>query len=467
MSANPIDSTYTTVARRLPPVTRGLPLLGALPAFLHRPFEFLLDARARYGDIYRLDLGVTKPIVLNHPRHIQHVFVDNAKNYYKGGGLWEGVRAVSGNGLVVSEGDFWLRQRRLLQPHFQRKRLAAITDSMVAAAGESLDNWTAAADTRRPFDVLPAFAQVTMDVICRALFGQELSRADLDAASEHATFIFDYLIATVLTAELPRWLPIPGARRLRRAVEELDTIVFRIIAQERAAATPTNSLLGMLVEMVDEDTGTGMTDRQLRDEIITFFLAGYETTAATLAWLVHILIQQPDVLGNVEAEVALVLGERAPAFEDLMMMPYTRAVIQETLRLYPAGFNVPRTAAADDEIDGYAIPAGATVVALIYGVHHNPGVWDDPERFDPARFLGAAPADRHKQAWIPFGAGQRQCIGRDLSLMETQIILPMLLQRYALAPVPGRPVQLKLASTLVPKGAHVYLSKRIKQESAM
>jgi cytochrome P450 len=458
MSVDLLGTASTSALRPLPPRTPGLPLIGALPAFLSRPFDFLLDARARYGDIYTLDLGVTQAIVLNHPRQIQHVFVDNAKNYYKGGGLWEGVRAVSGNGLVVSEGDFWLRQRRLMQPHFHRKRLAALTEAMVEATAESLDTWEVVAG--RPFDVLPAFAQITMRVICRALFGQELSRADIDATSAHATFIFDYLIVTVLTSELPRWLPIPGARRLRQAIAELDTIVYRIIAHERAATTHTNSLLGMLVELVDEETGAGMTDQQLRDEVITFFLAGYETTAATLAWLVHTLTQHPAALGAVEAEVATVLGDRSPAFEDLMTMPYTRAVIQETLRLYPPAFNIPRTAAAADEIDGYRIPAGATVVALMHGVHHNPSVWANPEQFDPARFRGGVPADRHKQAWIPFGVGQRQCIGRDLSLMETQIILPMLLQRFTLAAVPGRVARPKLATTLVPNGVHVYLGKR-------
>jgi cytochrome P450 len=223
---------------------------------------------------------------------------------------------------------------------------------------------------------------------------------------------------------------------------------------------PSNSLLGMLVELVDHETDTGMTDQQLRDEVITFFLAGYETTGATLTWLAHTLTQHPEALLAVETELSTLLGGRAPAFTDLMAMPYTRAVIQETLRLYAPSLTIPRTAAADDEIDGYRIPAGATVLPFVYGVHHNPSVWEDPERFDPARFLGDAPEARHRQAWIPFGAGQRQCIGRDLSLMETQIILPMLLQRFTLAAVPGRIAQPRLGATFVPKGVHVYLGKR-------
>jgi cytochrome P450 len=443
----------------LPPRTPGLPLLGSLPALLRRPFDFLRDARARYGDIYRLDLGVAKPIVLNHPRHIQHVLIDNAKNYYKGGGLWDGVRAVSGNGLVVSEGDFWLRQRRLIQPHFHHKRLAALTAAMVEATTESLDEWQVAAGSVQPFDIQSAFGKLTMRVICRALFGQQLSRAELDAASVHASLIFDRLILSMVTSELPRWLPIPGTRRHRQAVAALDAIVYRLIANERAAATPSNSLLGMLVELVDE-TGTGMTDQQLRDEVITFFLAGYETTAATLAWLVHTLTQHPDALRAVEAELGMLLGERQPAIRDLMAMPYTHAVIQETLRLHAPSLSIPRTAAADDEIDGFRIPAGETVLLFVYGVHRNPDVWPDPERFDPGRFLGDTPADRHKHAWIPFGAGQRQCIGRDLSLMETQIVLAMLLQRFRIAAVPGRVVWPKLGATYVPNGLHVFLEPR-------
>ena len=460
MSVDTLNTASTPALQPLPPRTPGLPLLGALPALLRRPFDFLRDAQACHGDIYTLDLGVTGAIVLNHPRHIQHVLVDNAKNYYKGGGLWDGVRAVSGNGLVVSEGDFWLRQRRLMQPHFHRKRLASLTEGIVAATVESLDAWQAAADSGRPFDVQPAFGKLTMRVVCRLLFGQEISHADLEAASEHAAFIFDYLIVSLLTAEVPRWLPIPGTRRQRLAIAELDAIVYRFIAHERSAVRPSNSLLGMLVELVDDETGTGMTDRQLRDEVITFFLAGYETTSATLTWLAHTLTQHPEALRAVEAELSGLLGQRAPAFEDLMAMPYTRAVIQETLRLYAPSLTIPRTAAADDVIDGYRIPAGATVLPFVYGVHHNPSVWDDPERFDPARFLGTVPEGRHRQAWIPFGAGQRQCIGRDLSLMETQIILPMLLQRFTLAAVPGRIAQPRLGATFVPKGVHVYLRKR-------
>lgn len=460
MSTHSLNTTATHARLPLPPRTPGLPLLGTLPALLRQPFDFFRAAQARHGDLYTLDLGLTEVVVLNHPRHFQHVFVDNAKNYYKGGGLWDGVRKVTGNGLAVSEGDFWLRQRRLMQPHFHRKRLAALTATIAEATAESLDRWQVAAGTGRPFDVLPAFGQLTMDVICRLLFGQELSRAEIDQASEHATFIFDYLIASVLTADLPRWLPIPGARRLRRAVAELDTIVYRIIARERAAATPTNSLLGMLVDLVDEDTGAGMTDQQLRDEVITFFLGGYETTAATLSWVVHTLTQHPEALRAVEAEVASALSGRAPTFEDLMALPYTRAVIQETLRLNSPAVTVPRTAAGDDEIDGFRIPAGTTVIGLVYGVHHNPGVWPEPEQFEPARFLGDTPADRHKQAWVPFGAGQRQCIGRDLSIMETQIILPMLLQHFSLAPIPGRIAQPKLATTCVPKGLQIYLGRR-------
>jgi cytochrome P450 len=429
-----------------------MPLVGALPAFLRQPFDFLLDARARYGDIYTLDLGPARLIVLNHPRHMQHVFVDHAQNYRKGGGFWDAGREVVGNGLVVSEGDFWLRQRRLIQPHFHRKALAGLVDSMVAATDESLDRWYIAAHTGRPFNALPGFATITMRVVGRALFGQGLDRQDLDRATQSMAVVLDHVMVAMLTYGLPRWIPVPGARRFQQAIRELDEVVLRIIAQERQATAPSSSLLGMLVHMRDAETGEGMTDAQIRDEVLTFFLAGYETTSLALTWALQFLTQHPAELRRVVDEVDAALGERAPTFDDLAALSYTRMVIQETLRLRPPAWQVTRTAVADDVIDGYAIPAGANIVPLIYGIHHHPQIWDDPTRFDPERFAPEQAAQRHKLAWAPFGAGQRQCVGKDFAIMEAQIVLAMIVQRYALAAVPGRVATPRLAATLTPKG---------------
>jgi cytochrome P450 len=450
MSIQPAHSGDAATAQLLPPRTRGLPLIGALPAFLRQPFPFFLAARERYGDIYTLDLGILRWVILNHPRHADYVLRENSQNYRKGGGLWTALRTIMGNGLVVSEGDFWLRQRRMLQPHFHPKQLAGLTGAMVAATAESLQGWEQSAAAQRPVDALPGMSAITMRVIARALFGQGLAQADLDRVSRAMAFALDYLMVGTVTYSLPRWLPLPGARRYRAALREFEAVVGQIITREREAQTPSDSLLAMLVRMVDEESGESMTDTQLSDEVKTFFLAGYETTSLALTWTVLFLTEHPAMMDRLRTEVDSVLAGRPPVFADLAALSYTRMVIQEVMRLRPASWWVPRTAVADDMIDGYAIPAGTTVVSLAYGIHQNPEVWDEPERFDPERFTDERSAQRHKLAWVPFGAGQRQCIGRDFSIMEAQIILAMLVQRYTLSAVSGPAVLPKLSSTLKP-----------------
>lgn len=447
-----MDALYPTVARQSPPSTHGLPVVGSLPALLRRPFDFLLESRERYGDIYTLDAGILKWVMLNHPRHIEHILRDNVQNYSKGGPFWASIRTLLGNGLVVSEGDFWLRQRRMMQPHFHRQRLVGLTTAMVDASAESLLDWDAEAQGGAPSNVTPHFARMTMRVIVRALFGQGMTREELEETSELMAFIIDYLLMGAAATSLPQWMPIPRARRYREALNRVDKLIYRIIERERKAAPPSDSLLAMLLDMADAETGERMTDQQLRDEVMTLFAAGYETTSLTLSWTIDLLTRHPEVMAKLQAEIDTVLDGRAPAFADLPALAYTRQVLQEAMRLRPPAWMLPRVAVADDEIDGFAIPAGTVVVALTYGVHHNPDVWDDPERFDPERFAGDDGLKHHKMAWIPFGAGQRQCIGRDFAIMEAQIILAMLVQRYTFTAVPGRVAEPSLSTTLAPRG---------------
>jgi len=370
VSIKPTELRSASVRPALPPRTGGLPIVGALPAFARRPFDLLREAREQHGDIFTLDLGVTRWVILNHPRQADYMLREHSQNYRKGSGLWDTIRELMGNGLVVSEGDFWLRHRRMIQPQFHRKRLAGLADAMVAATIESLEFWETAARTGRPCDALANFAAVTICVIARALFGQGLRGVDIERVSEQMAFVMDYLIMGAVTSALPAWLPIPGARRFRYAIRELDQVVMRIITEERQALEPSNSMLGMLLHMADADTGEQMTDAQLHDEVMTFFTAGYETTSLALAWTIHFLTQYPAVMEKVRAEIDHTLGGRPPAFADLAGLNYTRMVIQESMRLCSPSWLLPRTAIADDEIDGFTIPAGTNVVALTYGIHH-------------------------------------------------------------------------------------------------
>ncbi|MCI0576239.1 MAG: cytochrome P450 [Chloroflexi bacterium] len=452
---------FVAKSRPALPETEGWPLVGSLPQILKDPFAFFAQARERYGDIYRLNLGLTKVVVLNHPRHAQHVLRDQGQNYRKGGPMWDAVRGLLGNGLVVSEGDFWLRQRRMMQPHFHRQRLAGLTDLMVEAIEESLDSWEAAAAAGEPVNLHQHFNQLTMRVIVRTLFGSALSREDMEQAGRAIGYALDYIMTAMITHALPGWLPLPGKKRYQQALAEFDEVVYRIIAQSRAGEGEENHLLAMLLNTVDEETGEGMSDKQLRDEVATIFLAGYETTSIVLTWAYDYLSQQPAVMAKLQAEVHEALQGRRPTFADLPKLPYTKMVLQEAMRIRPPSYWLPRTAVADDEMDGYDIPAGTNVISLTYMYHHHPEQWPDPERFDPERFTPEQSAGRHAFAWVPFGAGQRLCIGRDFSLMEGQLALAMMVQRFDVRRTQDEETKPQLSGTLRPKnGLPVILTRR-------
>jgi cytochrome P450 len=453
-------SVARPLAPRRMPRTSGLPLVGSLPEIIIKSFDFLLEARETYGDLYRLNLGLTDVVVLNHPRQMQHVLVDHVANYRKGGPLWDAIRVLLGNGLVVSEGDFWLRQRRMLQPQFHRQRLAELTGLMVEAIDGALNSWTLPA-LGGTFNLAPAFNHLTMKVITRTLFGTGLSEPEMDEVSAALNYVVDYVLKAVVLNSLPAWLPAPGRRQYAAAIAQIDRSVYQIIAASRARRGPEHPLLAMLLDAVDAETGESMTDRQLRDEVTTLFLAGYETTSLTLSWALDFLVHRPAMFQRLEAEVQAVLGERRPTFADLPQLEYTRRVLHETLRMRPSAWQVMRTAVADDEIDGYPIPAGTNVLPLIYACHYHPEEWPHPQAFDPERFAPEAAAARHKLAWMPFGAGQRMCIGRDFALMEGQLALAMAVQRFRFAPAGDQPAAPQLAATLRPKdGVKVQLTPR-------
>jgi cytochrome P450 len=445
----------------LPPLTRGLPLVGALPAFIRRPFDFLLEARERYGDIYRLNLGPFSVVVLNHPRHAERMLVEHARNYVRAGAIYDVARPFSGNGLVSSDGPYWLRQRRMMQPHFHRKRLAGLTALMAATIGEELATWEPAARAGQNINLLPAFSRITMKVIVRALFGTSLNDQEVDDLSGDLSFMLDYIPQATVNSKLPSWLPLPGTRRFKRVLQRVNAAIYRLIERVRQSDTVDGTLMGMMLDLIDEETGERMTDEQLRDEAVSLVLAGYETTSLALSWASHYLTQDQAVMARLQDEIDVALGSRTPAFEDIPALKYAARVFQETIRLRPPGWFVSRMAIADDTIDGYTIPAGANVFLLPYTIHHHSGFWEDAERFDPERFTPENTAGRDKFAWIAFGAGQHQCIGRDFAIMEAQLILAMLFQRYRISAEPGSIVKPELSATLRPKnGVTIKLMSR-------
>ena len=413
------------------------------------PLKFLRWAAREYGDVVRFDAWPFIVHVLHHPDHIKHVLQDNNRNYWKGN-LMRRVKPLIGEGLFTSEGDFWRRQRRLAQPAFHHQRIEGFVTLMSTAGARMLDGWETAAAQGSPIDLMEQMSRVTLRVVGQALFGVDLigeaagvGRAMLSAlqfVSEEAFSLFQ------------SWLIVPTPRnlRFRRARAALDRVVFDIIDRRRSAGGG-DDLLAMLMAARDEETGEGMSARQLRDEIMTLMLAGHETTAVTLAWACLLLAQHPEVGDSVRCEVAKVLGGRAPELADLPRLELTRRVIDETLRLYPPVAVISRETYAADEIDGYAIPAKSGVMLSPYVTHRHPAFWDDPERFDPERFTPEQVAARPRFAYFPFSGGPRLCIGNEFALMEAQILLAMIMQRYRVEVAPGHTVQHEIRVTLRPR----------------
>ncbi len=415
------------------------------------PLAYTMRMMRTYGDVLRLRIWGLPPIfMLSRPEHIRHVLQENSRNYTKGE-IVAKIKVVLGEGLFTSEGDRWRRQRRLAQPAFHRQRVQGFADLMVEATDIALCRWQEHVRAGDAIDVMEEMSRLTLTVVGRALFGVDLG--DQAGTVGPALLIaLEELTRRVLNPfSLPMALPTPAHLRLRRATRELDRVVFDIIERRGAIRGVGADLLSMLMEARDADTGEGMSSRQLRDEVMTFVLAGHETTAVTLAWALHLLARNPDVTERLRAEVHATFGDGRLGVADLGQLGLTRRVIEETLRLYPPVPALQRQAIAMDEIDGMTIPPRAFVFLCPYATHRNGELWPDPERFDPDRFLPERAEDRPRFAYLPFGAGPRICIGNEFALMEAQIVLAMLMRRFRFEPVAGRPVESEVRLTLRPK----------------
>ncbi len=444
----------------LPPKARGFPIIGSLIHLARKKLDFIQAAQQEHGDIFRINIGVMDIVVLGHPDHAQHVFRTQKNKYDKGGRIYDSFRTVAGNGLATAlTDDFWLRQRRMMQPHFHRKELAVMTDTMVSTINTILDELDALAESGEPFDIVPYLSRISVNIITHTLFGSSVSAEEAAVIGDDIAFVFDYFPQGMLTAKIPNWIPVPRRKMFRERMTRINDHIYQMIDECRRNEMAEGNLLNMLVHMVDTETNEQMTDSQLRDEVMTLFLAGFETTASTMQWTIHHLNTLPDIAAKVHDEVDNAIGNRPPTFEDLANLAYTRQVFQETLRLSAPGFWIGRTVLEDDVIDGYAVPAGKLAAVMPLLIHQHPDFWDDPQTFDPDRFLPEAVAKRHPLAWIPFGSGQRQCIGRDFGLMEGQLILALIMQRFNVKAWDKHTVEPRISTTLRTNGVIVTLSK--------
>ena len=398
---------------------------------------------------------------LNRPDLIEHVLVTNAGNYVKSHLMQRMLRPLVGNGLLTSEGDFWRRQRRIAAPAFHHKRIAGFVATMATTAAAWVDRWRDGA----PFDLSEAMMGTTLEIIARTMFSADVSGA-VHAVRNLSGAVMDNAKPGFLDMfGFPEFLPRPVPRAYRAAVAELDTIIEGFVAPRRADGQDRGDLLSMLLAARDPETGEGMTPTQLRDEVVTIFVAGHETTSNAMAWTGYLLAQHPEVAARVEAEVDAVLGGRPPTHDQLAALRYCRMVIEEAMRLYPPAHTISRTAVGPDRIGGVDIPAGAVITISPHATHRNPTLWPDPERFDPERFAPERGAGRHRFAYLPFGGGPRICIGNGFAMAEALVILATVAQRWRLALEAGRPVEPVALITLRPAtGIWMRATRRVSRE---
>jgi cytochrome P450 len=438
---------------RLPPSPAGAePVFGHLRSVARDPPAFFVAAHRACGDIVCLRVPGRHVFLVSHPDYARHVLLDQQKRYDKMTRGFESLRVAFGNGLLTSEGSFWLRQRRLMQPAFHRQRLAGFAQVMASAAERLVARWRPIAASGGEADVATALSRLTLEVVAAALFRTDVdgdTAARMSGAVKTLQRAFDERAYRAVS--FPMAIPTGPNRRLASAVRTMQREVMATI-RARRCAPPGDDLLGMLMEARDEETGERMSDEQLADEVRTLFVAGHETTANTLAWTLVLLSRFPSARRRVEAEARALPADRPIGLAELERLPFCRRVIQESLRLYPPVFATSRRAISDDVIAGYTVPRDSVVIISPYAIHRHRDHWDDPEGFDPDRFTAEASEGRAPWAYLPFGGGPHVCIGNGFALMEAQIVLATLAQKLRLELLPGAPPIPEGAITLRPKG---------------
>jgi cytochrome P450 len=441
----------------LPPGPKGHFLSGNLPEFRRDLLGFLERCAGDHGDFVSFRLGPRRFVLVNDPAAIEDVLVTRHRDFGRNFAARQ-MRALLGRSLVNTDGDYWLRQRRLMQPAFHKNRIAGYGATMVASAERLLASWRAG-ETR---DIQLDMMRLTLEIAARTLFDADVAgdaREVGSALEEMMKGFDDWLNSTI---PLPAWVPTPRNLRLRRAVRRLHDLIDRLIRQRRASGEDRGDLLSTLIHARDEDGGR-MTDRQLRDEALTMLLAGHETTALALSWTWFLLSRHPEAAAKLAAEWQAVLGGRSPTVADLPQLRYTEMALQESLRLYPPAYVSGREALRDGVLGGYRVPAGTSVMISQWLLHRDPRYFDRPGQFDPERWADGLAQRLPKFAYFPFGGGPRVCIGRSFALMEATLVLATIGQQFRLDLEPGHEVTPWPSFTLRPRqGVKVVLVKREK-----
>ena len=417
--------------------------------FRRDPLKFFTRLAREYGDAVQFRAGPQRIFLLNHPDYVRDVLVTHHERFQKGRALQRSKRLL-GEGLLTSEGEHHRRQRRLAQPAFHRQRINSYGQVMVEYAAKTSARWR----DGETLDISGEMMRLTLAVVGKTLFDADVGR-DADEVGEALTEVlglFGYLMLPF--SELLEKLPLPPRRRFERARARLDAVIYRIIEERRRSGADRGDLLSMLLFAVDEEGDrSGMTNEQLRDEVMTLFLAGHETTANALTWAWVLLAQNPLAEGALHEELDAVLeGGRLPTVEDVSALRYTEMVVAETMRLYPPAYAIGRLSLEDHEVGGYFIPKGALVLVSQYVMHRDPRFFPDPERFNPLRFAPEAKNERPQFSYFPFGGGPRRCIGEGFAWTEVTLMLATIARRWRLRLTQGQQVEPQPRITLRPKG---------------
>lgn len=444
------------------PGVSGLALFRLMPEFRRNTLQAFVDLARIHGDFVCFR-GLWTSFMLIDPQDIEHVLQTNSRNYRKGKNYKE-LAASTGNGLFVSEGDVWRRQRRLAQPAFHHQRIASFAKIMTDSCEAMLERWRPFAECNEPIEVDAEMLRLTLGIVGKALFSRDLSN-EADTMNQSFGIIRTHMTERIMSiVKFPAYFPTAKNRRFRRAVANADQIVYDLIAERRSGKSDTGDLLSLLMDARDEETGDILSDRELRDQALTIIGAGYETTTQALAWTWYLLAKHPEVENKLHAEISHVLDGRVPTFEDLPNLKYTLMVFQEAMRLYPPIWMMTRAAISDDNIDGYRIPANSEILLLPYITHRHPKYWEKPEEFFPEHFLTEKVAERPRFAYFPFGGGPRQCVGNNFALMEAQMIIATVAQKYRLHLADEQTIEPEPSVTLRPRGGVRMILSQISDE---